>query len=220
MISRRDLLETGVGFSVACSVPALALAGGAAPAPAFAPSPGAWRRFTLTTRIELARPDGAGGMAEAWVPLPAVDEPDWIRPSASRWTTSAVAATVERDPTYGAKMLHLVWADDEPSLVAEVTSHVALRDRAVDLAAPREARALSEAERRLYLEPTALIPTDGIVKATADRITAGAGNDLEKAPSTSGWSRTRSATPRPAAAAPAASPRCGPRAFSAASAPT
>lgn len=187
MNSRRDLFKTAVGLSVACTVLKLALAEAAAIAPVFTLSPGPWRQFTLTTRIELARLDGAAGKAEAWVPLPAVNQTDWIRAGASRWTTSAVSATIERDPTYGAEMLHLVWADDAPSLVAEMTSQATLRDRAVDLTMPSGAVALSEPERRLYLQPTALIPTDGVVKATADRITAGMGSDLAKARAIYEW---------------------------------
>ena len=40
---------------------------------------------------------------------------------------------------------------------------------------------LSAAERTLYTRPTRLLPTDGIVKATSDKITAGATGDLAKA---------------------------------------
>ena len=39
----------------------------------------------------------------------------------------------------------------------------------------------SDAERALYTGGTELIPTDGIVKATSDKITAGAANEVDKA---------------------------------------
>ena len=42
-------------------------------------------------------------------------------------------------------------------------------------------RELSPEEQRLYLAPTSFIPTDGIVKTTADKLTAGATTELEKA---------------------------------------
>ncbi|MGD9511316.1 MAG: transglutaminase-like domain-containing protein [Geminicoccaceae bacterium] len=185
MTRRRDLLKSGLGIAAACSVPDLALAQ-ATEAPIFAPTPGPWRRFALSTRIEVARPKGASGPIEVWMPLPSVSEPDWIRPEESRWTTAATAA-VERDPKYGARMLHLVSGDDAATLVAEVVSPAALRDRAVDLAVAGGGASLSEAERRLYLEPTALIPTDGIVKETADRITAGVSGDLARARAIYAW---------------------------------
>ena len=101
------------------------------------------------------------------MPLPSVDEADWVRPGDSAWKTNAASATVERDPKYGAQMLHLVWADDAGSLVAEVTSRSALRDRAVDLTRPGTVPALSGDERRLYLEPTALIHARSPTRASA-----------------------------------------------------
>lgn len=186
MTSRRDLLRSGLGITAACSLPGLAF-GQSAGTEAFAPVPGPWRRFELTTRIEIARPAGAAGPIQAWLPLPSVSEADWIRPGESRWTTTAASASVARDPKYGAEMLHLVSADDAATLVAEVASPAELRDRAVELAAAGPAVELSEAERRLYLEPTVLIPTDGIVKETADRITAGAAGDLARARAIYAW---------------------------------
>ena len=184
MTTRRDLLASGLGLATACSLPRFAFAEDAA---VFAPTPDAWRRFELTTRIEIVRPEGATGPIQAWLPLPSVTEASWIRPGESRWTTTAATAYLATDPTYGAQMLHLVSAADAPTLVAEVVSPASLRDRAVDLAAAGPAAPLSDAERRLYLRPTALIPTDGIVKETADRITAGSEGDLARARALYAW---------------------------------
>ncbi len=184
MTSRRDLLHSAAAFAAASVLPSLGRTA-RAEAAVFAPSPSAWRQFAITTKLDIPRV--AGGKAEAWVPLPSVDEADWIRPGEDSWTTSAASAAVERDPHYGARMLHLVWAERAPSFTAEVTSRASLRDRAVDLAKPGTAAALSDAERRLYLQPTALIPTDGIVKQTADKITAGAVTDFDKARAIYEW---------------------------------
>ena len=107
-------------------------------------------------------------------------------------------------------MLHVVWAEGEKAPVVEVTSKFATRDRAVDLTKPGNAPALSRAERKLYTPATDLIPTDGIVKETSDKITAGADQRSRQGAraSTSGSSTTPSAMPRRAAAASATSPRC------------
>ena len=78
-------------------------------------------------------------------------------------------------------MLHVVWAADEKAPLVEVTSKFATRDRAVDLSKPGNAPALSAAEHKLYTSATDLIPIDGIVKETSDKITAGAASDLDKA---------------------------------------
>src|SRR5262249_53591253 len=71
--------------------------------------------------------------------------------------------------------------------VVEVTSRVATRDRAINLAGPDDAPALSAAEQAHYLSPTEFIPTDGIVRQTADRITAGATTEIAKARAIYEW---------------------------------
>ncbi|WP_225772302.1 transglutaminase-like domain-containing protein [Inquilinus sp. Marseille-Q2685] len=186
MSSRRDLLRAGAALSAVWAIPAWAGRAAAGDA-VFAPSPGDWRSFALTTRIALDRAKVGPGRVEAWVPLPGLEAAGWSRPGDTRWTTNAASAAIEHDPASGAALLHLAWAADDAAPRAEVTSLAALRDRAADLAAPGPAPALAEAERRRYLQPSALIPTDGIVRETADRITAGADGDLAKARALYEW---------------------------------
>ena len=52
---------------------------------------------------------------------------------------------------------------------------------------PGNAAALSDADRKLYTSATALIPTDGMVKATSDKIVGNASSDLEKAQKLYDW---------------------------------
>jgi transglutaminase-like putative cysteine protease len=68
-----------------------------------------------------------------------------------------------------------------------VHSYVKSRDLAVDLAKPGNGAPLSADERAHYLAPTTNIPTGGIVKQTADKVTAGAPTDLEKARRIYAW---------------------------------
>jgi transglutaminase-like putative cysteine protease len=177
-VNRRDFVHAGLSASFLAMLP-----GGASAQRLFSPRPDVWRNFEISTRVELA---GGQGMSQAWIPLPAVNEPDWIRPLGNTWHTNARSAVVERDPKYSAEMLHVEWtASDSP--VVEVTSRFATRDRALDLDKARAAAPLTEAERRLNTEPTELIPTDGIVKQTADSITAGADTELAKARAIYEW---------------------------------
>lgn len=171
-ISRRDVLRAGAVTAAAAAVP-----GGAWAQGTFAPKPGAWRTFETVTRLEIAK---ATGVTQAWVPLPAFSEPAWFRPAGSTWTTNAKTAAIKRDGKYGAQFLHVVWGDEKAPVV-EVTSKFATRDRSVDLSKPGKVRALTSAERKLYTSATALIPVDGIVKQTSDKIIAGAKNDQDKA---------------------------------------
>ena len=55
--------------------------------------------------------------------------------------------------------------------VLTLTSRVATRNYAVDLSAPGKAPKADRAELEHFLRPTKLLPTDGIVKATATEIT-------------------------------------------------
>jgi transglutaminase-like putative cysteine protease len=174
-LDRRNVLRGGAALSLAAVLPRAAGAQAANAQIAFDPRPGRWREFEVVTRLELARQQGA---AQAWVPVPSVNEAAWFRSGTSTWHTGGKAILVA-DPKYGARFVHAQWADGEAAVI-EVVSRFSTQDRAIDLSKPGSAT-LSDAERALYTAPTALIPTDGIVKLTSDKITAGAANDVEKA---------------------------------------
>jgi transglutaminase-like putative cysteine protease len=173
MINRRDVLKASAAFAAMSALPGRARA-----EVEFAPMPGAWRSFQTVTRMEIAKP---AGLTQAWIPLPAFSEPDWFRPAGSSWTTNAKISALKRDAKYGAEFVHAVWAEGESAPVIEVTSKFSTRDRLIDWSKSGNAPALSAEERKLYTEGTELIPVDGIVKETADKITAGAANEIDKA---------------------------------------
>ncbi len=177
-IHRRDFLAGTAALTAVSALPEPAWA-----QTAFKPAPGAWRTFDVTTRLEL-KPEGA---VQAWVPLPSVNEAEWFRSLKNDWRTNAKSAEVKRDAQYGAQFLHVAWDAGEKAPMVEVTSRIQTQDRAIALEASRDAPALSAAERALYLAPTALIPTDGIVKDTALKITAGAKSELDKARAIYEW---------------------------------
>jgi transglutaminase-like putative cysteine protease len=169
---RRDFLKTGTAFAFAAGLPQFASAQGA-----FAPRPGVWRNFQIVTRLEIVK---AEGKTQAWIPLPAVNEKDWFKSTGCQWTTNG-KATKARDPKYGAEMLHVEWAEDEKAPVVEVTSKVSTQDRAIDLTkAGKATTKLGDAERKLNTAGTKLIPVDGIVKQTSDKIVAGKKTEIEK----------------------------------------
>ena len=179
-MDRRRFLVTGAALGAAAALPRFAAAD-----TAFAPTPGAWRSFEITTRIEIAHPKG---VSQAWLPLPSVSAADWIRPLDNQWRGNAAETTAYHDPRYGAALLHAVWPEGQDAPVVEVTSQFATRDRAVDLTRRSAAPvALPAAERALYIQPTALIPTDGVVKDTASYITAGIHTDVGKARAIYDW---------------------------------
>ena len=169
---RREFLKAGVALTFAAPWPVLARAD-----VNFDPTPGRWRSFQVTTRLEIAKPEG---FSQAWIPLPSVNQKDWIKSGDSRWTTNG-KAVLARDPRYGAEMLHVAWAASEAAPVVEVTSRIATQDRAVDLTRPgKPAIALAAAERKFNTAGTELIAVDGIVKETSDKITAGKTTEVDK----------------------------------------
>jgi len=177
-MERREFLKSSAAVSALSVLPAAAFA--ASDPVAFDPRPGAWRSFDVTTRVEIAQPQGVN---QAWIPLPSFRARDWIRPGQSAWTTNGQAKEVRAG---GASLLHVTWAAGMAPAV-EVTSRVATRDRAIDLGKPGQAPALSDAERKRFTAATAYIPTDGIVRETALKAAAGAKTDLDKARAVYEW---------------------------------
>src|SRR5579883_369694 len=174
---RREFLKAGAAFSATAAFPSRLWAGDE-----FDPRPGPWRSYAVTTELTI----NTEGATQAWIPLPSVNEREWFKSGASEWSTNG-EATLVRDPKYGAEFLHVRWGASEKQSAVRVVSKVSTRDRAVDLGRPASPMQLAPAERELYLHATELIPTDGIVKETSDKIVADAKTDLEKARAIYEW---------------------------------
>ncbi|MDX2482488.1 MAG: transglutaminase-like domain-containing protein [Pseudodonghicola sp.] len=169
-LDRRNAMKLGGAAVLAAALPRIAAA-------EFAPRPAGWRRFEISTRVELSR-DGA--MAQVWVPVPSVTEADWMQAGDTQWTSNADEVALKTDAT-GVRFVHAVWSKGEGAATLEVTSAASAQNRAVDLTGSTATQSLSPAERAQFTAPTKLVPTDGIVRDTAEEITAGAEGDLEKA---------------------------------------
>jgi transglutaminase-like putative cysteine protease len=122
-----------------------------------------WRRFEITTRVALAN---SAGPAALWLPL-AQTASGYQMVLDSHWHGNGRIEML-RDATYGAPILCAHWDDATTAQQVTLTEVVATRDRG-----PSPAVALSAAERRFWTAATESMPTDGIVRATAERIVAG-----------------------------------------------
>lgn len=182
---RRALLQAGAVCAAPLLTPFAAPLARAADAPAFDPRPAdGWRVFELTTLVE---PVTSGAATEVWVPLPSVDADDWIRPMGNLWQGNAATVQEWHDPVQSARLLHARWDAACAAPRIEITSRVATRDRAVDLAHPGHVAPLDPAQRALYTRATRRAPLDGIVASTSRRITAGARDDLARARAIYEW---------------------------------
>jgi transglutaminase-like putative cysteine protease len=175
-MNRRQFLQSSLAVSALAVLPRSGSAGAEADA-------GAWRTFEVTTQIDILKPEGA---TRVWVPAPLTVERPFQKPLGNTWTSSGGQVTFQTDPKYGAGVLWAEWpAGQTPTLT--LTSRVATRDIAVNLAGPGSAPAEDRAVLQKYLQPSAFIPTDGIVKETSDGIVKNAQTPIEKARAIYEW---------------------------------
>ena len=176
-MKRRDFLKTSMAVSACTAIPA-------AMSKALAEADGGmWRVFEVTTRVEVLKP---AGETRVWLPTPLTVDTPYQKPLGNTWTAEGGSVAFATDPKYGAGIVAAEWAAErKPVLV--LTSRFATRDVAVDLSAPGRAAAESPDLLKRFLEPTTLLPTDGIVRDTALEITKGAKDDAEKARAIYEW---------------------------------
>jgi transglutaminase-like putative cysteine protease len=173
-MSRRSMLKAASGAALFGAFPATLLAQAGQAERRFDPRPADWRTFEVVTRVELQHTKGP---ATVWVPLPSIDT-EWQRSLSSNWSGNAQQARIGNDPRFGARYL-MAQFDGSAAPVLEVASRVQTRDRAADW---KQAPAMTEsaADLRAWLQPTDLLPTDGIVRKTAHQIVSGSRSDIEK----------------------------------------
>jgi transglutaminase-like putative cysteine protease len=148
----------------------------------FNPRPGAWHAYEITTRVEVMKPSG---VTRVWVPVPVV-ESEYQKLQGNTWSGNAKVMAPATDPQYGAGMVYAEWPAAEQVPVLEVISRFQTQDRATDWSKKTTAR-LDPAMVRKWTQPTDLMPTDGIVKETADDVTQGKRTDLEKVQAIYDW---------------------------------
>lgn len=141
-----------------------------------------WRNFEITTHLELP-----AGPAQLWIPVPSITEAEWSMPAGNVWSGNADSIAMVRDTVSGAAMVHAEWQDATRKPVLDVVSTVRTRNRAIDLQHKTTPAPLSEAERAYYTRATELLPTDGIVRDTAEDIVRGRHDDEARARALYEW---------------------------------
>jgi transglutaminase-like putative cysteine protease len=142
-----------------------------------------WRTFEVTTRVEVLKP---AGVTRIWLPAALSTETPFQKTLANTFSAEGgTVKTVSNDPEAMGIVSAEFPADAQPVLT--VKSRVATKNYAVDLSAPGKAPKANPAELEYFLQPTKLVPTDGIVKSTATEITKGANTDIDKARAIYEW---------------------------------
>ena len=176
-MNRRDFLQSGGILSVSL---AFAKAGRLFSQVATADR---WRTFEVTTRVEVLKPSGT---TRIWVPAALITETPFQKTIANTFNAEGGTAKLLESKT---DALGIIAAEFPAGVrpVLTVTSRIATKNCAVDLTARGTAPKEGRAELEHFLRPTKLLPTDGIVKATASEITKGVKTDVEKARAIYEW---------------------------------
>jgi transglutaminase-like putative cysteine protease len=180
--ARRSFLQTAMGV---CASPIFTTLANAQSdqTRVFAPVPGQWRTFEVTTRVEIAP---AASTTRVWLPVPCV-ESAWQLSVGNSFTSNGQSALVF-DGEQGVKMVLSEFAPSNSSGFVELTSTVKTQNRK-DLASKEGGGFSKESSDTLkyYTRATRLLPTDGIVLRTAQQITRGLSTDELKVRAIYDW---------------------------------
>ena len=142
-----------------------------------------WRTFEVTTLVEVLKPSGP---TRIWVPAALITGAPYQKTLANTFKCEGGAARMVESKPNGLGIITAEFpADVKPVLT--VTSRIATKNRTVDLSASGNAQKMSRAELDRFLQPTKLVPLDGIVKETAAGITGSARTDMDKARAIYEW---------------------------------
>ena len=141
-----------------------------------------WRTFDVTTRVEVLKPNGE---THIWLPTALIRETPFQKTLSNKFTAQDGTAKLSENKRDSLGVITGTYpAGANP--VMTVTSRVSLRDYAVALSSPERSH-VSKAERNYYIQPTKYIPTDGIVRETAEKAVKGATTDVDKAQAIYEW---------------------------------
>ncbi|CAM8625690.1 COG1305 Transglutaminase-like enzymes, putative cysteine proteases [Comamonadaceae bacterium] len=180
--ARRQFMKNSAVALAGAALPAINFAQAAAATERqFSPKPAAWRTFEVTTRVDIAKPQGA---TRLWLPVPSVNS-EWQQSLESSYSSNG-SARMEDDNATGARMLFVDFAADQAKPFVELTSRIRTRSRAQDWG-QKTAVAEDAATLKYWTQPTDLLPLDGIVRTTAQEATRGAKTDVEKVQKIYDW---------------------------------
>ncbi len=174
-MKRREFLRS---TGAACAVVALAKA-----VPMLAETSNGWRTFDVTTRVEVLKPNG---VTHIWLPAALIRNTPFQKTLANKYTADGGTAQLAENQQDALGIVSATYpADAKPVLV--LSSRVSTRNYMADRSAPAKGQKASKAELEYFLQPSKYVPTDGIVKETALKATAGATTDREKARAIYDW---------------------------------
>ena len=178
--ARRSLLKGGAALGAILATPTWLHAQTPTAERRFAPETGVWRTFDVTTRVEIADPQGA---TRIWLPVPSVDTA-WQQSLDTRISSNG-QARMGSDLVEGTRFVSAEFAPGVRPVI-EITSRVQTQNRAAELSARNTAPEAADTLRH-FTRATQMLPLDGIVRTTALKATQGAKTDEQKARAIYDW---------------------------------
>ena len=176
-MKRRDFLRSAGVASAAMAFPK---AGGLF---AQGTAPEAWRTFDVTTSAQVLKPSGT---TRIWIPAALVSPTPFQKTLANDFKADGGTAKLIESRADSMGIITAEFPAGVPPVLT-VTSRITTRNFVVDLSAPGTAPKEDQAQLQHFLRPTKLMPTDGLVKATATEITKNSKTDVEKARAIYEW---------------------------------
>lgn len=141
-----------------------------------------WRTFEIRTQIEIQKP---AGLTRVWAPVPLQRNTPFQSTLTNTIKCDGGTASVVKSEQ-GLEMIAAEFPPGtNPALI--VTSRIKTRNWQVDLSKPGKPPHPNRSELNAYLQPTKMLPTDGIVRQQAAEITASADTDVDKARAIYEW---------------------------------
>src|SRR5579871_2709525 len=126
-----------------------------------------WRTFEVTARVEVLKPSG---VTNIWLPSAIIRDTPFQRTHANIFHAEGGTARFTKDKPNALGIVSAAYpANAKP--VLPLTSHVSLKNYAVDLSASGRAAHVPKEELDYFLRPSRYVPTDGIVKEITDTAT-------------------------------------------------
>lgn len=176
-MDRREFIKTSVALPAAVSISSLPRIGAAS-------TSGPWRVFEVTTTAEILKP---AGVTRAWLPVPLTSDTPFQKSLGNTWNAEGGNVSYSQDGKYSMGIVHAEFPESAKTPKLVLVSRFATRDYVVDPSASGGGAKENPALLRLNLQPTELIPTDGIVRDTAREITKDARTDMDKARAIYEW---------------------------------
>ena len=183
-MDRRNFLKSGTAFPALMAAGSLPLASTRAFAQP-AQDNGSWRIFEVVSRVEVAKP---AGTTRIWVPTPLTVDTAYQKNLGFQLAAEGgivAAANQVSNREWGLGVASAEFPEGTRPVMT-VTSRFATRNYSVDPATGKGMAATVEEQKR-FLKASELLPTDGIVKSTADTITKGLKRDVDKARAIYDW---------------------------------